>query len=121
MNDHEALERRVSALVRAYADRAPIEVDPRAMTRLVTGGSQRTWPLWMRFGPGRGLAFTLLVLALLLAIAAGALVAGSQLFRRDPVETLTNRAFVAPFLGLPPGVLQILVVVPNGEVVCECG
>lgn len=37
-----------------------------------------------------------------LAIAAGGLIAGAQPFRRDPVDILTNRAFVEPYIGLPP-------------------
>jgi hypothetical protein len=102
MNERDALERRVSALIEAYADRAPIDVDPRAMTRLVAAGSRRTSPLWVPFLPGRGLAFTIVILSLLVTIAAGALVAGAQLFRRDPVEILTDRAFVEPYVGLPP-------------------
>jgi hypothetical protein len=102
MNDHEALERRVASLIRAYADRAPIDVDPTAMTLLVAAGPRRLSPPWIGFAPGRSLAFTLVLLALLGTIAAGALIAGGQAFRRDPVEILTDRAFVEPFVGLPP-------------------
>ncbi len=102
MNERDALERRVSALIEAYANRAPIDVDPKAMTRLVAAGSQRTSPVWVPFVLGRGLAFKIVILALLVTIATGALVAGAQLFRRDPVEILTDRAYVEPFVGFPP-------------------
>jgi hypothetical protein len=103
MNERNALERRVAALIGAYADRAPIEVDATAMTRLAAAGPRRPAPLWFGYvAVGRGLAFTFVLLALLLTIAAGALLAGGQLFRRDPVEILTDRAFVEPFVGLPP-------------------
>jgi len=101
MNEHEAVERRVAALIRAYADRAPVDVDPMAITRLVAAGSRGATSLW--FVPaGRGLAITLVLLALLVTIAAGALIAGALPFRRDPVEILTNRAFVEPFTEFPP-------------------
>jgi hypothetical protein len=102
MNDHEALERRIASMIRAYADRAPIDVDPTAMTLLVAAGPRRLPPPWIGFALSRSLAFTLVILALLVTIAAGALIAGGQAFRRDPVEILTNRAFVEPFAGLPP-------------------
>jgi hypothetical protein len=102
MNDHEALERRVASLIRAYADRAPIDVDPTAMTLLVAAGPRRLSPPWIGFAPGRSPALTLVLLALLGTIAAGALIAGGQAFRRGPVEILTDRAFVEPFVGLPP-------------------
>lgn len=101
MNDQKALERRVAALIRAYADRAPIDVDPTAMTLLVAAGPRRSSP-WIGFAPGRALVFTLVLLALLGTIAAGALLAGGQLFRRDPIEILTDRVLVEPFIGLPP-------------------
>jgi len=103
MNDRNALEHRVAALIRAYADRAPIDVDAMAMTRFAAAASRNTAPVRFGFMPaGRGLAFTLVILALLSAVAAGALIAGAQQFRRDPVEILTDRAFVEPFVGLPP-------------------
>jgi hypothetical protein len=103
MNERNALERRVAALIGAYADRAPIDVDPMAMTRQAAAASRR--PASVRFGfmpAGRGLAFTLVILALLGAVVAGALIAGAQLVRRDPVKILTDRAFVEPFIGFPP-------------------
>jgi hypothetical protein len=102
MNERDALERRISALIEAYADRAPIDVDPIAVTRLVATGSRRTSPLRVPFVPSRGLAFTIVILTLLVTIATGVLVAGAQLLRRDPVEILTERAHVEPYVGLPP-------------------
>jgi hypothetical protein len=102
MNEQSALERRVAALIRAYGDRAPIDVDPTAMTRLVAAESRSSSRPWSPFVPSRGLAVTLVLLALLATIAAGALIAGAQPFHRDPVDVLTDRAFVEPFTGLPP-------------------
>jgi hypothetical protein len=102
MNERNAVERRVAALIGAYADRAPIDVDPMAMTRVAAVAAPR--PAAVRAGfmlAGRGLAFTFFILALLIAIAAGALFTSGQQFRRDPVEILTDRAFVEPFVGLP--------------------
>lgn len=102
MNEHSALERRVAALIRAYGDRAPIDVDPAAMTRLVAAGSRSSSRPWSSFVPGRRLALIFVLVAVLGAIAAGALIAGAQPIHRDPVDVLTDRAFVEPFIGLPP-------------------
>jgi hypothetical protein len=101
MNEHQASERRVAALIRAYADRAPTDVDPIVMVRLVASGSHD--PVATRFGilPIGRLAFVLLVLALVTAMAGGALVAG-RLLQRDAEDLLIGQAFVEPFTGLPP-------------------
>jgi hypothetical protein len=103
MNERSALELRVAALVRAYADRAPTDVDPMAMALRAAGGSGHTTPAW--FGvmpPGRGLVFVLVLIALLVSILSGALISGALPIRRDPVDILVERAFVEPFVGLPP-------------------
>jgi hypothetical protein len=103
MNEPGALERRIESLIAAYADRAPINVDATAMTRLVAEGSPRSGlRVFGLVTIGRSLGFMLVLLALLGAIAAGAFVAGGQPFRSDPVEMLADRAFVEPFIGLPP-------------------
>lgn len=103
MNDNSRFEARVAELIAAYADRAPIDVDPMAMTRLAAADVGRRAPAWVGFAPaGRGLGFALFVMATLATLVVGALIAGGQPFRRDPDEILTDRAFVEPFVGLPP-------------------
>lgn len=100
MNEHQAVERRVAALIRAYADRAPTDVDPIFMARLVASGSHDR--VATRFGivPVGRLAFVLLVLALVVAMAGGAMVVG-RFLERDAEDLLRGRAFVEPFTGLP--------------------
>ena len=103
MNERTAIELRVAALIRAYADRAPTDVDPMAMARRAAVGSGHTTPAW--FGvmpPGRGLVFALVLIALLVSILSGALISGALPLHRDPVQILADRAFVEPFVGLPP-------------------
>jgi hypothetical protein len=103
MNERSALELRVAALIRAYADRAPNDVDPMAIARLVATGSRPIAPVW--FGltyARRGLAFALVLIAVLVSILSGALISGALPIRRDPVDILVERAFVEPFVGLPP-------------------
>jgi len=103
MNHRNAAELRVAALIRAYADRAPIEVDPMAMARLAGAGSRHPARVWFGVVPaGRGLAFALLLAALVVAMVGGALVAGGRLVSGDPEDVLIERAFVEPFIGLPP-------------------
>jgi hypothetical protein len=101
MNERTALELRVAALIRAYADRAPTDVDPMAVARLAASGS----PDWIatRFGyvPAGRLAFALLLLALIAAMAGGALLAG-RFLQRDAEDLLTRQTLVEPFVGLPP-------------------
>lgn len=103
MNERTALEFRVAALIRAYADRAPTDIDPMAVARLAAAGSPPTAQLW--FGltyARRGLALALVLIAVLVSIFSGALVSGALPMRRDPVDVLVDRAFVEPFIGLPP-------------------
>jgi hypothetical protein len=103
MNDHRALERRVAALIRAYADRAPTDVDPMAIARLAATGSPLTAPVWFGLTHARrGLAFALVLIAVLVSIVSGALISGALPIRPDPVDRLLDRAFVEPFVGLPP-------------------
>jgi len=97
------VETRIGALISAYADHAPTSVDPMRMTRLAadttTGGRSTVW----RFAwPDRGLAFVLVVAALLAAIAAGSLALGGRLFIRDSEDVIRGRVLVEPFAGLPP-------------------
>jgi hypothetical protein len=100
MNASSPLETRIGALISAYADRAPADVDPTAMARLAARARRSSVPII--FGPGQpGLRLGLILLALALAIttAAGALVAG-RAFEHEPEEFLSGP--VAPFQGLPP-------------------
>lgn len=102
MNERNPLEHRLAALIGTYADRAPIDVDAMAMTRLAASSRHpASVPLGL-MQAGRSLAFTFILVALLVTIAAGVLVAGGPVFRRDPIEILTDRAFVEPYVGLPP-------------------
>jgi hypothetical protein len=102
MNERPTLEARVAALVSAYADLAPTDVDPMGMARLAAG-SRGAPPRWFGVGvPIRALVFAIVALALLASIVAGALVVGAGPFRREPIDVLTERAFVEPFTGLPP-------------------
>ena len=101
MNEHQAVERRVAALIRAYADRAPTDVDPIVMARLVASGSHDRVATRFGFVPIGRMVFVLLVLALVAAMAGGALVAG-RFVERDADDLLRGRALVEPFTGLPP-------------------
>lgn len=84
------LEERVAALINAYADRAPTDVDPMAMTRMAAGPSYGG-PLRLPFrSVGLWLGFAVVVMALLSAIVAGALSAGGQLLRRDPLSVIAD-------------------------------
>jgi len=95
MNPPSSIETRVTALIVAYADLAPTEVDPIAVTRVAAARhGHRGW--WRaKVGPaGRGLVFIMLVVALVASVVAGALIAGSEPFRRDPHDLLVGRGLV---------------------------
>lgn len=103
MNPTAPNESRIAALISAYADRAPIDVDPVAMTRTAGSASaRRGWRLAGRGQADRPLAWALLAVALLITIVAGTLIAGAVWLRRDPEGIVTERVLVEPFLGLPP-------------------
>jgi hypothetical protein len=85
------LENRVAALISAYADRAATDVDPIAMTRIVAGSRYGNVPRLPFRSVGVWLGFAVVVMALLITIVAGALVAGGQL-RRDPVPVIAQHA-----------------------------
>ena len=93
------LERRVSALISAYADSAPVAVDPFAVARFAAASSGRRW--WST-PADRGLAFVGAVVLLVVAITVGAVAVGADPFRRQPNDFLTRSGFVEPFIGLPP-------------------
>jgi hypothetical protein len=68
----------------------------------VAGSGRRSWP-WAGFGPvERGLAYFLLVLALLVTIVTGTLVAGGRSAPSDPRQWFSEREPVGPIIGLPP-------------------
>jgi len=94
-------ESQVAALISAYADRAPIDVDPVAMTHLAAGRSRdRATAL-----PGFRLAslrlgFALLILALLVTIVGTVLMVGGRPLQPAALE-FAERSFAEPFTGLP--------------------
>ena len=86
MNERLALDDRIGRLIAAYADGAPIEVDPVVMARLAAAGPRRGMSFGVRAAPtSRGLVLVAALMALLLAIVAGALLAG----RQGPVDPAT--------------------------------
>jgi hypothetical protein len=96
------MESRISVLISAYADRAPVEVDPMAMTRLAAAGRGGSRPHRIEFGtPGVMIGVALLLLAILVSIVGGA-VGGVRPFLREPEDVLSERAFVEPFRGVAP-------------------
>ena len=100
MSNLTPLETRLGALISAYADRAPISVEPMAMTRLSAAASVERSPSLLR--PTGDWVSLGLVLALLVALAAGALAFAGQMLLRESENRLTDRVLVAPFDGLPP-------------------
>lgn len=101
MNEHEALERRVAQLIMAYAERAPTDADPMVIARLAASSTNDRVATRFGYMPVGRLAFALLLLALVAAMAGGALLAG-RFLERDAEDLLTRHAFVDPFTGLPP-------------------
>jgi hypothetical protein len=101
MNDRSTLEGRIAALIGAYADAAPTDVDAVAMTRFASeAGAQRS--AWVPGRQDRGLVLVLVALALIVALLAGAIAVGGRPSRWDRRTLLTERALVQPFVGLPP-------------------
>jgi len=102
MSQLSPLESRIAALISAYADRAPVDFDARAVARLAASRAtaRGRWP-WSMLGDS-GLVFVVLVVILLVTLVAGALLVGGGPFHRTPEEMLTQPAIVAPFTGLPP-------------------
>jgi hypothetical protein len=101
MNDESRFEHRLRALIEIYAERAPIDVDPLAMTRFARVGSRRVRGFSFA-ARDRTLAVAMIVLALLAAIVVGAVAGGSWFAPREPLDRLTRGAVVEPFIGLPP-------------------
>jgi hypothetical protein len=102
MTDVNWLEDRVEALISAYADRAPTEVDALGVTSLAATGAAPG-----RFGVAAGTAARLhlvaavLSIGLLVTIVGGALLGVGRPPNGDPEESIERRP-VAPFIGLPP-------------------
>jgi len=102
MNDSSPIESRIGGLISAYADRAPVDVDPMAMARLAASARRSVGPVSLGFDqPSLRLGLVLLALALAIAMVGGALVVGGP-FERDGEEILTERQPIEPFIGLPP-------------------
>jgi hypothetical protein len=102
MNSTSPLEDRVRALIEAYAELAPIDVDPVAMTHLAAAGPRETAAVLPRFGlAGLRLGFALLVLTLLVTIVGTVVMLGGRPLFPDREVDLAQRAFVEAFLGLP--------------------
>ena len=101
MRDESRFERRVGQLIGAYADRAPIDVDPAAMARFVAAG-ERVRTVRPLFVPSHvGLGFGVLVIALLTVIIGGAIAVGRP-FEHDRDPNVPDDFLVGPFIGLPP-------------------
>ena len=86
MSDLMTFEARLADAFDRFAADAPVEVDPRAMTRLVAGDAAgRADGIWGRArvrlatGPTSRIAYLLVALAMMLAIVAGALLIGGGL------------------------------------------
>jgi hypothetical protein len=103
MNDSPLLEARLGGLIGAYADRAPTDVDPMAMTRLAAAGPRYVGPLRLGFVPSvPGFGYVIIAVALSIALVGGALVVGGYPFEREPEDLLRVSEPVEPFIGLPP-------------------
>jgi hypothetical protein len=101
MGDESRFEVRVAQLIGAYADRAPVDIDPAAMARFIVA-EERTRSIRPRFLPSHvGLGFGILVIAVLSAIIGGAIAGGSP-FNGDRDPDLPSGFLVGPFVGLPP-------------------
>lgn len=101
MTDSSRFERRIAVLVATYADRAPTEVDPVVMAKVVAGlGRRGAWT--HRSSMDLRLLVAMVSLALLVGSLAGALVAGGRTPPADPLRTIMREVIVPPFTGLPP-------------------
>lgn len=85
------LENQVAALINAYADRAETDVDPIVMTRIAAAPRYGSPPRLPFRSVGAWVGFAVVVMAVLITIVAGALVAGGQL-QRDPVSVIAQHA-----------------------------
>jgi hypothetical protein len=93
------LEDRVAALISAYADRAPTDLDPIAMTRIVIGTSYGDPPRLRFRSVGLWVGFAAVVMAVLVTVVVGALVAGGQPVRRDPLSVIADPVAVVAQYG----------------------
>ncbi len=100
MTHAPGLEARVASLISSLADVAPTDVDAMAMARLAGSGHDGVSARFRLVSVGH-LVLALLVMAVVMALTGGALVAGRYL-SRDAEDILVERAFVEPFIGLPP-------------------
>ena len=80
MTEREAFERRFAAAVREWADRAPTDIDERALVRSIASGAPRgrrivAVPLWRL--PSLGFAWALVILGLLVTLGVGLVASGA--------------------------------------------
>ena len=100
MNGNAALEARIGRLLDAYADQAAIDVDPIVMTRLVAAPGGRTRAPRLPFAPARVVLGFGLLLAAMLTVVGGALLAGGRAPELPQVTVRVDGP--EPFFGLPP-------------------
>jgi len=99
----QSFEQRLADALAAYADQAPIDIEPVTMARFVAARSRRIGPVWFGNLPaGRVLVVAIALFALLVTTLAGAFVTGSYLRENASDAIPAERAFVEPFTGLPP-------------------
>lgn len=102
MRDESRFELRVAQLIDAYADRAPVDVDPISMTRFIAAAERGRGSSLARSVPSRlRLGFGVLVILTLGVIIGGAIAAGRPV-ERDRDADLPDGFRVGPFIGLPP-------------------
>jgi hypothetical protein len=103
MTNPSPLETQVAALISAFADRAPVDIDPVAMAHLAAAGPHGRATVLPGFGvAGLRAGFALVVLAMLVAIVGAVIMAGGRPQFPDNEVDLAERELVEPFLGLPP-------------------
>jgi hypothetical protein len=99
MTESSRFERRVAALVAAYADRAPTDVEPLAVARLAASfnGSAPRFGLARRFDVRRFVAVAALALLIgtLAAAASATLLTGGRPLHRDPLRAQVGDPAVA--------------------------
>ena len=102
MTDVHWLEDRVEALISAYADRSPTDVDALRVARLAaaTGAARGRFGVAAGTAARRLLAVALLSIGLLVTIVGGALLGVGRPLN-SPEDRIERRP-VAPFIGLPP-------------------
>ncbi len=78
MNDQSSIEARIGALIAAYSEQAPTDVDPMAMARLAVGGPGRPFGSRLGLVSARTARFAIIAAALAAMMVAGALFVGGR-------------------------------------------